>query len=93
MLKLNRPYKPQNNQPASDQGASNLAPKSKLKPACSFDSWIDDLVEFQEIVLPKSDVRNVTIADALFKVEATATATFDADAVSCTDFSSVSRVS
>ena len=70
----------------------NLAPKTELEYARSFDAWIDDLVEFQETLLPKSDIGNVTIADALFKLEANKDIpsiqlpSFDGDALSYTDF-------
>ena len=71
---------------------SNLAPKTELEYAHSFDAWIDDLIEFQETLLPKSDIGNVTIADALFKLEANKDIpsiqlpSFDGDALSYTDF-------
>ena len=55
--------------PVSHQVALNVASKGKLEHARSFDFWIDDLLEFQETVLPKSGAGNVTIADALFKLE------------------------
>ena len=70
----------------------NLAPKTELEYARSFDAWIDDLIEFQETLLPQSDIGNVTIADALFKLEANKDIpsiqlpSFDGDALSYTDF-------
>ena len=70
----------------------NPAPKTELEYARSFDAWIDDLIEFQETLLPKSDIGNVTIAEALFKLEANKDIpsiqlpSFDGDALSYTDF-------
>ncbi|KAJ7358762.1 hypothetical protein OS493_021539 [Desmophyllum pertusum] len=76
----------------AQQVALQLAPKPKLETQRSFDSWIDNLVEFQETVLPMSDAGNITIADALFKLEANKDIpaiqlpSFDGDALSYTDF-------
>ena len=76
----------------SHKVALNVAPKGKVDHARPFDFWIDDLLEFQETVLPKSDVGNVTIANALFKLEANKgipsiqLPSFDGDPLSYTDF-------
>ena len=57
-----------------------------------FDSWIDDLVEFQETVLPAAVTTNLTIAEALLKLEANkdipsiTIPDFDGDPLSYTDF-------
>ena len=65
---------------------------TKLEHARSFDALIDDLIEFQKTLLPKSDIGNVTIADVLFKLEANKDIpliqlpSFDGDAFSYTDF-------
>ena len=70
----------------------NSDPKTRLETLHSFDSWIDDLVEFQETVLPKSDTGNLTIADAPFKLQANKDIPsiqlpyFDGNALSYTDF-------
>ena len=70
----------------------NSDPKTRLETLHSFDSWIDDLVEFQETVLPKSNTGNLTIADALFKLQANKDIPliqlpyFDGNALSYTDF-------
>ena len=54
--------------------ASSLAPPLALDPVpkvCRpIDAWIDDLTEFQETVLPKPSTENLTVAEALFKLEA-----------------------
>ena len=58
----------------------------------SFDAWIDDLVEFQETVLPAAVTTNLTIAEALLKLEANkdipsiTIPDFDGDPLSYTDF-------
>ena len=79
-------------QPHVSHQVAYVASKRKLEHARSFDFWIDNLLEFQETVLPKSDVGNVTIADALFKLEANKDIpsiqlpSFDGDPLSYTDF-------
>ena len=57
-----------------------------------FDVWIDDLVEFQETVLPAAVTTNLTIAEALLKLEANkdipsiTIPDFDGDPLLYTDF-------
>jgi len=78
---------------------SQLPVRSTVKPALSagqatprpFDVWIDDLVEFEETVVNKS-TESISIADALFKLEASKDIPsvklleFDGSALSYTDF-------
>ena len=70
----------------------NLASTTDLEYVHLFDAWIDDRIEFQETLLPKSDIRNVTIAAALFKLESNKDIpsiqlpSFDGDALSYKDF-------
>ena len=79
--------------------------KDETSPVCSpvttvttvaksvpFDAWIDDLVEFQETVLPAAVTTNLTIAEALLKLEANkdipsiTIPDFNGDPLSYTDF-------
>ena len=76
----------------SNSVALNTVPNPQTKIPIAFDSWIDDLVEFQETSLSNSDPGTVTIADALFKLEARKDIPsiqlplFNGDALSYTDF-------
>ena len=76
----------------SNSFALNTVPNPQTKIPIAFDSWIDDLVEFQETSLSNSDPGTVTIADALFKLEARKDIPsielplFNGDALSYTDF-------
>ena len=46
------------------------SPVTTVAKSVPFDAWIDDLVEFQETVLPAAITTNLTIAEALLKLEA-----------------------
>ena len=46
------------------------SPVTTAPKSVPFDAWIDDLVEFQETVLPAAVTTNLTIAEALLKLEA-----------------------
>ena len=52
----------------SGQNTINMNLSSPTTP-CPFDAWIDDLVEFNETVLPKSS-QSVSVTDVLYKLEA-----------------------
>ena len=46
------------------------SPITTAAKSVPFDAWIDDLVEFQETVLPAAVTTNLTIVEALLKLEA-----------------------
>ena len=56
--------------PAPLPVATNTGPKVEQERSCPFEAWIDNLTEFQETVIKSPATGNVTIADALFKLEA-----------------------
>ena len=68
------------------------SPITTAAKSVPFDAWIDDLVEFQETVLPAAVTTNLTIAEALLKLEANkdipsiTIPDFDGDSLSYTDF-------
>ncbi|XP_028399260.1 uncharacterized protein LOC114522717 [Dendronephthya gigantea] len=59
----------QNREQVSAGGLSKLDLQVNLSSRQSFDSWIDDLIEFKETVLP-TEVSKMSIAEALYKLEA-----------------------
>ena len=68
------------------------SPITTAAKSSPFDAWIDNLVEFQETVLPAAVTTNLTIAEALLKLEASkdipsiTIPDFDGDPLSYTDF-------
>ena len=68
------------------------SPITTAAKSVPFDAWIDDLVEFQETVLPAAVTTNLTIAEVLLKLEANkdipsiTIPDFDGDPLSYTDF-------
>ena len=68
------------------------SPVTTAAKSVPFDAWIDDLVEFQETVLPAAVTTNLTIAEALLKLEANkdipsiTILDFHGDPLSYTDF-------
>ena len=59
----------QNPEHVSAHGNKKPEPKYILSSPQPFDSWIDDLIEFKETVLP-NEVSNMSVAEALYKLEA-----------------------
>ena len=53
----------------SNFNSLNTVPNPQTKIPIGFDSWIDDLVEFQETSLSNSKLGTIAIAEVLFKLE------------------------
>ena len=66
---LNNANSPQSQKQLSASGSSKSETGYNLSSPQSFDSWIDDLAEFKETILP-TEVSKMSIAEALYKLEA-----------------------